>query len=149
VGILAVIAALGLTMFTRWIPVQRAFAAAESGPVYLSADFGFPAEPEFPVSVVAGHGVLAVATVTLVLPTMLPRLIGHSRGAAPGRGPVWYRPRHEPAVQATTGGSFGTDGGQGQWGDGASRGSCVTAGCDRRAAGSRRLPGPAGRRGSR
>jgi hypothetical protein len=32
VGILAVIAALGLTMFTRWIPVHRAFAAAESGP---------------------------------------------------------------------------------------------------------------------
>ncbi len=37
----------------------------------LSADFGFPAEREFPVSVVAGHGVLAVATVTLVLFTML------------------------------------------------------------------------------
>lgn len=37
----------------------------------LSADFGFPTEREFPVSVVAGHGVLAVATVTLVLLTML------------------------------------------------------------------------------
>jgi hypothetical protein len=71
VGILAVIAALGLTMFTRWIPVHRAFAAAESGPGCLSADFGFPAERVFPVSVVAGHGVLAVATVTLVLLTML------------------------------------------------------------------------------
>jgi hypothetical protein len=71
VGILAVIAALGLTMFTRWIPVHRAFAAAESGRGHLSADFDFPAEREFPVSVVAGHGVLAVATVTLVLLTML------------------------------------------------------------------------------
>ena len=71
VGILAVIAALGLTMFTRWIPVHRAFAAAGSGPGYLPADFGFPAEREFPVSVVAGHGVLAVATVTLVLFTMV------------------------------------------------------------------------------
>ena len=28
VGIMAVIATLGLTMFTRWIPVHRAFAAA-------------------------------------------------------------------------------------------------------------------------
>jgi hypothetical protein len=71
VGILAVIAALGLTMFTRWIPVHRVFAAAESGPGYLPADFGFPAEREFPVSVVAGHGVLAVATVTLVLLIMV------------------------------------------------------------------------------
>jgi hypothetical protein len=71
VGILAVIAALGLTVFTRWIPIHREFVAAESGPGYLPADFGFPAEREFPVSVVAGHGVLAVATVTLVLLTML------------------------------------------------------------------------------
>ena len=71
VGILAVIAALGLTMFTRWIPVHRAFAAAGSGPGYLPADFGFPAGREFPASVVAGHGVLAVATVTMVLLTML------------------------------------------------------------------------------
>ena len=37
----------------------------------LSADFGFPAEREFPLSVVAGHGVLAVATVTLVPLTLL------------------------------------------------------------------------------
>lgn len=71
VGILAVIAALGLTMFTRWIPVHRGFAAAESRPGYLSADFDFSGEREFPVSVVAGHGVLAVATVTLMLLTML------------------------------------------------------------------------------
>jgi hypothetical protein len=48
---------------------RAASRAAESGPGYLSA--GFPAEREFPVSVVAGHGVLAVATVTLVLLTML------------------------------------------------------------------------------
>jgi hypothetical protein len=46
-------------------------AAAGSGPGYQSAEFGFPAEREFPVSVVAGHGVLAVATVTRVLLTML------------------------------------------------------------------------------
>jgi hypothetical protein len=71
VGILAVIASLNLTMFTRWIPVHRGFAAAGSGPGSLPADFGFPAEREFPVSVVAGHGVLAVATVTLVLLIMV------------------------------------------------------------------------------
>jgi len=53
----------------------------------LPADFGFPAGREFPASVVAGHGVLAVATVTLVLLTMLKRLTGHGRGAAPGRWP--------------------------------------------------------------
>ncbi len=58
-------------MFTRWIPVHRRFAAAESGPGYQSADFDFPAEREFPVSVVAGDGVHAVATVILVLLTML------------------------------------------------------------------------------
>jgi len=71
VGILAVIAALGLTMFTRWIPVHRGFGGGRIGPGSLPADFGFPAEREFPVSVVAGHGVLAVATVTLVLFTMV------------------------------------------------------------------------------
>jgi hypothetical protein len=31
-GILAVIAALGLTMFTRWIPVHRGFGGARIGP---------------------------------------------------------------------------------------------------------------------
>src|SRR5215472_12545675 len=49
VGILGGIATLGLTMFTRWIPAQRAF----------------------PVSVVASHGLLAGTTLTLVLLTML------------------------------------------------------------------------------
>jgi hypothetical protein len=92
VGILAVIASLGLTMFTRWIPVHRGFAAAGSGPGSLPADFGFPAEREFPVSVVAGHGVLAVATVTLVLLTMLKADWPQPRG---GAGP---RAGGEPAA---------------------------------------------------
>jgi hypothetical protein len=91
VGIPAVIAALGLTMFTRWIPVHRGFAAAGSGPGYLPTDFGFPAEREFPVPVVAGHGVLAVAPLTLALLTMLKADWPQPRGA-PGRWPVWYRP---------------------------------------------------------
>jgi hypothetical protein len=66
VGILAVIATLGLTMFTRWIPVHAAFVAAESTRG-ISADFDFPAERAFPLTVVIGHGVLAVTTLILVL----------------------------------------------------------------------------------
>ncbi|HEV3295045.1 MAG TPA: hypothetical protein VG123_39200 [Streptosporangiaceae bacterium] len=69
-GILVLIASLGLTMFTRWIPVHRAFATADMGPGGRS-EFDFPAERNFPVSVVAGHGLLASTTVTLVLLTML------------------------------------------------------------------------------
>jgi hypothetical protein len=70
VGILAAIAALGLTMFTRWIPVHAAFVAAESTQG-ISADFDFPAERAFPLTVVVGHGVLAVTTLTLVVLAML------------------------------------------------------------------------------
>src|SRR5215469_3560531 len=66
VGILAGIATLGLTMFTRWIPVHAAFVAAESTKG-ISADFDFPAERDFPLTVVVGHGVLAVTTLILVL----------------------------------------------------------------------------------
>jgi hypothetical protein len=70
-GILLVIAALGLTMFTRWIPVHRAFAAASEGLQSVSAEFDFPAERNFPVSVVVGHGLLASTTLILVLFTVL------------------------------------------------------------------------------
>ena len=66
VGILALIATLGLTMFTRWIPVHAAFVAAESTRG-ISADFDFPAERAFPLTVVVGHGLLAVTTLILVL----------------------------------------------------------------------------------
>ena len=69
-GILVVIAALGLTMFTRWIPVHAASVAAEAkagGP----AEFDFPAERAFPLSVVLGHGLLASTTSVLVLLAML------------------------------------------------------------------------------
>jgi len=69
-GILGGIAVLGLTMFTRWIPVHAAFVQAEATRG-MSAEFDFPAERAFPLTVVIIHGVLAVTTVTLVLLAML------------------------------------------------------------------------------
>jgi hypothetical protein len=69
-GILAGTATLGLTMFTRWIPVHAAYVAAEAragGPT----EFDFPAERAFPLSVVIGHGLLASTTSTLSLLAML------------------------------------------------------------------------------
>ena len=71
-GVLAGIATLGLTMFTRWIPVHIAYVAAESGKHGRQlADYDFPAERAFPLPVVVGHGLLASTTVTLVLLAML------------------------------------------------------------------------------
>ncbi len=58
-------------MFTRWIPVHAAFVTAESGPAGMSAEFDYPAERAFPVTVVTIHGVLAVTTLILVLLAML------------------------------------------------------------------------------
>jgi hypothetical protein len=69
-GILDGVATLGLTMFTRWIPVHVAYVAAEAK-TDRPAEFDFPAERAFPVPVVAGHGLLAGTTLTLVLLTML------------------------------------------------------------------------------
>jgi membrane-associated phospholipid phosphatase len=63
------VALLGLTMLTLWIPTYRRHGtlagAAET------ATGTVPAERHFPVAVVAGHGVLAVVTVVLVLLTAL------------------------------------------------------------------------------
>ena len=70
VAILGGIAVLGLAMLTRWIPVHRAFVAAESARG-VAAEFEFPAERAFPVAMVAGHGLLAFTTLTLVLLTVL------------------------------------------------------------------------------
>jgi hypothetical protein len=69
-GVLAGVATLGLTMFTRWIPVHVAYVAAEAK-AGRPADFDFPAERAFPLSVVVGHGLLASTTITLVLLAML------------------------------------------------------------------------------
>jgi hypothetical protein len=65
-GALGLIAALGFTMFARWIPVYR-------GPPMPAADgtIAIPAEGNFPAVVVFTHGLLAVTTLTLVVLTML------------------------------------------------------------------------------
>lgn len=75
-GLLAVVALLGFTMFARWIPTYRARAQARAdssggGPGTTSSSDRAPAEQHFRVVVVGGHGVLAVATVVLVLLTAL------------------------------------------------------------------------------
>lgn len=67
------VAVLGFTMLARWIPTYRARANVTAGGGGPSAAdgttpaAGAPAERHFPVAVVGGHGVLAVATVVLVL----------------------------------------------------------------------------------
>ena len=70
VAILAAIATLGLTMFTRWIPVHAAFVKAETARG-MSADFDYPAERAFPLTMVTAHGLLAVTTLILTLLAML------------------------------------------------------------------------------
>ena len=80
--ILVAVAALGLVMFTRWVPVHRQNAervshraaaagavgaqATDGRPAALPAD-SLPAEHSFPLVVVVLHGVCAAATVSLVL----------------------------------------------------------------------------------
>jgi hypothetical protein len=65
-GALCLIVLLGLSMFARWIPVYRepVAAAVPGHPLYQSA--AVPAEGNFPVVVVAAHGLLAGGTLVLV-----------------------------------------------------------------------------------
>ena len=67
-AMLAVVAALGWTMFAIWIRQRQRPASAA---VTASQPPGEPAEQHFPVPVVGLHGLLAVATVILVLLTAL------------------------------------------------------------------------------
>jgi hypothetical protein len=87
--ILLGIASLGATMFARWIPVYRGpvhemptlgsggplaytDGTVEAGPGQALAMLQqVPAEGNFPVLVVVGHGMLAVTTLVLVLLTAL------------------------------------------------------------------------------
>jgi hypothetical protein len=58
------VALLGFLMLARWLPTRRAGTTATPAG-------GDPAEAHFPVPVVIGHGLLAVATLVLVLLTAL------------------------------------------------------------------------------
>jgi hypothetical protein len=65
---LAVVVLLGLIMAARWIGVYRAYAAPDSSP---STVVTVPPERYFPRSVVAIHGILAAATLVLVVLSVL------------------------------------------------------------------------------
>ena len=71
VGILGAIALLGATMFARWIPVYRAANPADRAARPSAGAHAIPAEGNFPVLVVAAHGLLAVSTLVLALLTAL------------------------------------------------------------------------------
>lgn len=63
-ALLLPVALLGFVMLARWIPVYRQRAASAAG----AAEGGdAPAERHFPLVVVIAHGLLAVATLVLVL----------------------------------------------------------------------------------
>ena len=66
--LLLAVAALGLTMVTRW---RKDRAAVAAGPAGSAAGAERPAEQHFPVPVVYLHGLLAVITLVLVLLTAL------------------------------------------------------------------------------
>lgn len=64
------VAALGFTMLVRWIPTYRASrqtVPVGGGTETMKAAVTPTPERHFPVPVVAGHGLFAVATVVLVL----------------------------------------------------------------------------------
>jgi hypothetical protein len=66
------VALLGFTMLSRWIPMRRTSMRAATGASGTSAvSEQAPPEQHFPVPVVAGHGLLAVVTLVLVLLTAL------------------------------------------------------------------------------
>ena len=74
--ILAVVAVLGLTMAGRWIGVYRMYKAPQAVVVPTVArgapgPVAVPPERKFPVPVVIAHGVLAAATIVIVLLTAL------------------------------------------------------------------------------
>jgi len=78
--LLALVALLGFTMFARWLPTYqstRNAARAPAGVTTSSAGAGSTttaagaAERHFPVPIVIGHGVLAAATLVLVLLTLI------------------------------------------------------------------------------
>ena len=71
---LVVVAALGVTMAVRWLAVYRAHdSAAVRG---QRAGITVPPERNFPLPVVIGHGLFAVATLILVVVTAIGEVSG-------------------------------------------------------------------------
>ena len=67
-AVLLGIAALGLTMFLRWVPVYYESPHSPGPPASsLAAVRDAPAEGHFPVILVYSHGLMAVTTLVLVL----------------------------------------------------------------------------------
>jgi hypothetical protein len=71
IGILGGIAVLGATMFLRWIPVYRHTAPSTGTGQPQATMTAPPAEGNFPVAIVALHGLLAVSTLILAVLTAL------------------------------------------------------------------------------
>jgi hypothetical protein len=83
-AILAGVAVLGLTMAIRWIGVLRTTPRGPAAATWPDPDRparAVPAEREFPLAAVVGHGIAAVTTVTFVVLTAL----GIGGGLRPGR----------------------------------------------------------------
>lgn len=70
-GLLGAVVLLGTTMFLRWIPVYRTPPPFAHVPQAAGATIGIPAEGNFPVVVVAAHGLLATGTLVLVFLTAM------------------------------------------------------------------------------
>lgn len=68
--LLVPVALLGFTMLALWLQ-RRQTAGATNGAAATGAAGSEPAEQRFPVPVVIGHGLLAVATAVLVLLTAI------------------------------------------------------------------------------
>jgi hypothetical protein len=64
VGVLGVVATLGLVMAARWVGVYRAYAAPSSMPTSVIA---VPPERHFPRPVILIHGLFAIITIGLVV----------------------------------------------------------------------------------
>jgi manganese efflux pump family protein len=71
-ALLTAIALLGLTMFAKWIRVHHEPAPLVSGTHHPGqAPVAIPAKSNFPVAVVAAHGLFAGSTMVLVLLTAI------------------------------------------------------------------------------
>jgi hypothetical protein len=70
-AILAIVAALGWTMFAIWYQRRRRGPAAATGVTGAPGSSETPPEQHFPVPIVALHGLLAVTTVVLVFLTAI------------------------------------------------------------------------------